>query len=83
MPIAKGSIAFANADYDRAAELLGPVLGDVACGGGSDEQRGVFGESYLVALIRSGRKAEARTALAEYIRDRPETPLHRLWSSWI
>ncbi|MDO8433235.1 MAG: hypothetical protein Q7S58_12580 [Candidatus Binatus sp.] len=83
VPIAKGSIAFANGDYDRAADLLGPVLGEVACGGGSDEQRGVFIESYLVALIRAGRKDEARSALTDYIADRPETSLQRRWSSWI
>ncbi len=83
VPIAKGSIAFANGDYDRAADLLGPILSEVACGGGSDEQRGVFVESHLVALIRAGRKDEARRALNSYIADRPETPLQRRWSSWI
>ena len=81
--LAKGSIAFANGDYDRAADLLGPVLNDVACGGGSDEQRGVFIQSHLVSLIRAGRKAEARRTLSGYIATRPETPLERRWASWI
>ena len=81
--LAKGSIAFADGDYDRAADLLGPVLHDVACGGGSDEQRGVFIESHLVALIRAGRKAEARRTLTGHIASRPETPLEHRWASWI
>ena len=45
------------------AHLLQPILDDVPCVGGSDEQRGVFAESHLVSLIRAGRRAEARTAL--------------------
>lgn len=83
VPLAKGSIAFANGDYDRAADLLGPVIGQEACGGGSDEQRAVFIESYVVSLIRAGRKPEARAVLNDYIGDRPVTPVQQRWLSWI
>jgi tetratricopeptide (TPR) repeat protein len=60
VPLARGCVAYAERDFDRAAALLGPILSDVPCVGGSDEQRGVFDESFLVSLIGSGRKAEAR-----------------------
>jgi hypothetical protein len=57
VPLARGCVAFASGDYDRASAILHPLLADVACVGGSDEQRGVFAESHLVSLIRSGRRA--------------------------
>jgi tetratricopeptide (TPR) repeat protein len=78
---ARGSVAFARGDYDHAAELLGPVLGEIAIGGGSDEQRGVFTESHFVSLIRSGRKHEAAQALNAYTEGRTSAPLHRRWLS--
>ena len=76
---ARGSIAFARGDYDRAAVMLGPALGEIACGGGSDEQRGVFTQSHFVSLNRAGRKHEAQHAFRQYAAGRPGTPLHRKW----
>ncbi|MFI5038209.1 MAG: helicase HerA domain-containing protein, partial [Solirubrobacterales bacterium] len=67
VPLARGCVAFAAGDYDRASGLLQPILADVPCVGGSDEQRGVFAESHLVSLIRAGHRAEARDALSEHI----------------
>ncbi|MGA8645058.1 hypothetical protein [Candidatus Binatus sp.] len=83
VPLARGCVAFASGHYDRASELLQPILNDVPCVGGSDEQRGVFAESHLVSLIRAGRKAEARAALADHIARRPETALERRWAEMI
>jgi tetratricopeptide (TPR) repeat protein len=83
VPLARGCVAFASGEYDRASELLQPILNDVPCVGGSDEQRGVFAESHLVSLIRAGRKAEARAALGEHIARRPETALERRWAELI
>ena len=80
MPLARGCVAFASGDYDRAIGLLQPILTDVPCVGGSDEQRGVFAESHLVSLIKAGRKTEARTALDQHINGRPETALERRWA---
>ena len=51
VPLARGCVAFASGDYDRASAILQPILSDVACVGGSDEQRDVFAESNLVSLI--------------------------------
>ena len=83
VPLARGCIAFASGDYDRASALLQPILSDVECVGGSDEQRGVFVESHLVSLIRGGRRAEARIAISEHIARRPMTAVERRWAEMI
>jgi tetratricopeptide (TPR) repeat protein len=83
VPLARGCVAFASGDYDLASALLQPLLAEVPCAGGSDEQRGVFAESHLVSLIKAGRKAEARAALAGHINGRPETLLERYWAAMI
>lgn len=83
LALARGCVAFASGEYDRCSELLEPILNDVACVGGSDEQRGVFTESYLVSLIKAGRKAPARAALEAHIGARPETTLERYWATLI
>lgn len=76
---ARGAVAFARGDYDRAADLLGSTLPEIAIGGGSDEQRGVFPESHFMSLIRAGRKPEALRALHSYTEGRVAAPLHRWW----
>ncbi|HUY27925.1 MAG TPA: hypothetical protein VMV27_10940 [Candidatus Binataceae bacterium] len=76
---ARGCVAYARGEYDRAAALLAPILPEIAIGGGSDEQRGVFLESRLMSLIKAGRKDEASQALAAYIGARPVTKLDRRW----
>ncbi|HYL58179.1 MAG TPA: hypothetical protein VEU51_04865, partial [Candidatus Acidoferrales bacterium] len=83
VPLARGCVAYAARDYDRAAESIGPILSDVPCAGGSDEQRGVFTESFLVSLIGAARRGEARKALDDYVAGRPETALVRRWSAMI
>ena len=83
VPLARGCVAFAAGDYERASTLLEPILAAVPCVGGSDEQRGVFGESHLVSLIRAGRRTEAHVALREHIARRPETALERRWAGMI
>ena len=81
MPLARGCVAFAYGDWDSAAALLAPILPDVACAGGSDEQRGVFIQSHIVSLIRGKNNDSARTAIENYIAGRPVTPLERHWLS--
>jgi tetratricopeptide (TPR) repeat protein len=76
---ARGSTAFARGDYDRAAELLGEALTDIAAGGGSDEQRGVFPQAHFLSLHRAGQKDAARRALNTYLAERAATPLHTRW----
>ncbi len=76
---ARGCVAYARGNYDRAAELLGRVLPAISIGGGSDEQRGVFHETHFMSLIKAGRKADANAALASYVGARPATKLDHRW----
>jgi len=76
---ARGTVAFARADYDRAASLLDAALSDIACGGGSDEQRAVFAQSHFLSLARAGRTPDAQKALRVFQSGRADTPLHRRW----
>jgi len=83
MPLARGCVAFAYGDWVSAASMLGPILPEVACCGGSDEQRGVFIQSHIVSLIRGKNRDAARGAVENYIADRPVTLLERHWLSEI
>jgi tetratricopeptide (TPR) repeat protein len=80
---ARGSVAFARGDFDRAAAMLGGALGDVACGGGSDEQRAVFAQSHFVSLSRAGLTHQAQQALHDYLAGRSSTALFQRWRSEI
>lgn len=79
VPLAEGSVAFAYGEYDRAAAALAPILPEVACAGGSDEQRGVFIQSHLVSLVKGGNRERAHRAIEDYIAGRPVTSLERHW----
>ncbi|HUA34138.1 MAG TPA: hypothetical protein VMA09_11070 [Candidatus Binataceae bacterium] len=81
MPLARGCVAFAYGDWDFAAATLAPILPEVACAGGSDEQRGVFIQSHIVSLIRGKSSDSARNAIDSYIAGRPVTALERHWLS--
>ena len=83
MPLARGCVAFAYGDWDSAAATLAPILPEVARGGGSDEQRGVFIQSHIVSLIRGKNTNSARDAIDNYIAGRPITPLERHWLSGV
>jgi len=83
VPAVRASLAFAEGDWKRAAEMFEPILGEIWRGGGSDEQRGVFSQSYLVSLIRQGTKARASEVLREWIGSRKPIPVEQQWLSRI
>jgi tetratricopeptide (TPR) repeat protein len=83
IPQLRGTLSFARGRYDEAAAMLGPILDDIAAGGGSDEQRGVFHQSHFVSLARAGRRAEAQEALRGYAEGRPPMALYRRWAAEI
>ena len=68
-------------DYDRASALLQPILADVPCVGGSDEQRGVFRRVASCFADQSRAQGRgARRAKRPYkwpARDRARAPLGR------
>jgi tetratricopeptide (TPR) repeat protein len=76
---ARGSVAFARGDFDRAATLLGSALGGIASGGGSDEQRAVFAQSHFLSLSRAGHTQQAQQALHDYLAGRSSTALFQRW----
>jgi tetratricopeptide (TPR) repeat protein len=80
---ARGSVAFARGDFDRAAALLGGALGDIACGGGSDEQRAVFAQSHFLSLSRAGLRQQSQHALHDYLAGRSSAALFRRWRAEI
>lgn len=80
---ARGSVAFARGDFDRAAALLGGALGDIACGGGSDEQRAVFAQSHFLSLSRAGLRQQAQHALHDYLAGRSSAALFQRWRAEI
>lgn len=80
---ARGCVAYARGDFDRAAEELGAILPEIAIGGGSDEQRGVFHESHFMSLVKAGRKREAAAALNAYAGAGAQTRLERRWLAMV
>src|SRR5215469_10784704 len=80
---AHGSVAFARGDFDRAAALLAGALDDIACGGGSDEQRAVFAQSHFVSLSRAGLRQQAQQALHDYLAGRSSAALFQRWRAEI
>ena len=79
VPQSQACLAFAEGDWKRAARLFEPILPEIARGGGSDEQRGVFSQSYLMSLIQSGERAAARHLLNGWIGSRTPIALERHW----
>lgn len=63
--------AFADGKYDACVDALAPVIGDLVRIGGSHAQREVIEDTYILALIRSGALAQARTVLDARLHRRP------------
>lgn len=77
--LARAVLAYARGQWAEAAEGFAPLLARSGEGGGSDEQRGVFAESYLLSLIHGGEHERARERLSARIGERDPTPLERHW----
>lgn len=69
--LGEGIVAFARGDYAAAADVIGPMLPEVARIGGSHAQRELFEDTYIVACLRAGRREAAREQLAERLARRP------------
>ncbi len=77
--LARATLAYAEGRWDEAADGFAPLLERSGEGGGSDEQRGVFDQSYLLSLINAKRRDDARGWLHEKIGSREPSPLERHW----
>ncbi len=71
--------AFADGDYARSAELLEPFLPEVVRVGGSNAQRQVVEDTYIVACLRSGRLERAAEVLRTRLARRPS----RIDEGWL
>jgi tetratricopeptide (TPR) repeat protein len=63
-PVARGWQAVARQDWDGALEALTPVMADHARFGGSRAQRDLLELTWMLCLMRLGRKDEAKRAAA-------------------
>jgi hypothetical protein len=70
--------AFAGADYQGCIRHLEPVLDDVVRIGGSHAQRQIIEDTFIVALMRGGELARARTLLDSRLHRRP-SPRDARW----
>jgi hypothetical protein len=69
--ICRALVAFADKDHAACVQTLAPVLGEVVRIGGSHAQRELIEDTFIVALIRSGELARARTLLDARLHRRP------------
>lgn len=77
--LARAVLAYANGRWNEAAARFAPLIARSRQGGGSDEQRGVFDQSYLLALIRGGERDAAQALLNARVETHEPTPLERYW----
>jgi len=66
-----GAAAFAAGDYRLAAERIGAVLDELPRIGGSHAQREVFEDTYIVACLRTGQRANVAERLRLRLARRP------------
>jgi tetratricopeptide (TPR) repeat protein len=66
-----GAAAFAQGDYNAAADKLGAALPELARLGGSHAQREVFEDTYIAACLRAGRRDKAAERLSARLARRP------------
>ena len=76
--ICRAALAFAGEDYGGCVRILEPVAGEVARIGGSGTQREVVEDTLLVALMRSGEAAKARSLVERRLHRRP-SPRDTRW----
>jgi Tfp pilus assembly protein PilF len=76
--ICRAMRAFAGEDYAACVAQLEGVLGEVVRIGGSHAQREVIEDTFIVALIRSGKLPQARALLDARLHRRP-SPRDARW----
>lgn len=59
LPLARGITAYATEDWARAFELMDPLIKSLHKIGGSHAQRDLFVQSWIEALLRTGRTGAA------------------------
>jgi tetratricopeptide (TPR) repeat protein len=75
LPATRGILAFADGDYRKAADLLGPLRPIAHRFGGSHAQRDVIDLTLIEAAIRSGDRERAAKLTEQRMESRPHSPL--------
>jgi len=78
--VCRAALAFADHDYAGCARVLEPVAAEVVRIGGSGAQREIVEDMLLLALMRGGETAKARTILDRRLHRRP-SPRDARWFS--
>lgn len=78
-PLVKAIHAFLQQDYGAASELIQPILQESFAIGGSDAQDELITQTYLMALIRSGKINDAQKVFDTYLAHYKNTELARYW----
>jgi hypothetical protein len=73
VPAARGLLAHARGDWQRAIDGLGQALPRMVEVGGSHAQRDLFEQVHLDALVRGGQLAGAQNRLQPLLRAQPES----------
>jgi hypothetical protein len=81
--LVEAAAAFGSGRVRQCVTLLEPVAADVTVVGGSDAQCDLFRLLRVRALAASGRRADARRALARLFEGKRSTPLDARWIAWI
>jgi len=63
MPLLSACKELASCSYQAAAILFEPIIDNVVMVGESDAQDDLFRQAYLMSLINSGRKGDAKAYL--------------------
>jgi len=79
LPLVNACTAFAAGEAARCTVLLEPILPEIACVGGSDAQNDLFRQTYVVALLDSGRQSEARRRLTARLAGHQPTAVEQGW----
>lgn len=70
LPAAKGVVAYAYGDYERAIAQLKPILSDLWKVGGSHAQRQLFSQIYSDALLQAEQRVSIRQILMSPVNNR-------------
>ncbi len=79
LPVARAVLAYAQARYAEAADLLMPVRAIAARSGGSHAQRDLLAQTLASAAEKCGRTRLARSLLNERLALKPGSGLNRSW----
>jgi len=74
LPLARAMVAHARGRWTESTDRFAPALAQLQLIGGSHAQRDLWHQLHLDALIRAGRRGDARAILEQRRQARPDVP---------